>query len=123
MKSVSRIALGVALVLGGASVVATAPADAQKKKKGDAAPAASGITLTKEERAAMAPVQTAIQAKDWAAAQAGLPAAAAAATSPGGRYAIGRFQLEVGRADLAAGDQVVEALGLQCDVIGPEADL
>ena len=36
MKSVSRIALGVALVLGGASVVATAPADAQKKKKGEA---------------------------------------------------------------------------------------
>lgn len=97
MKSISRIALGVALVLGGASVVATAPADAQKKKKGEAAqPAASGITLTKEERAAMAPVQTAITAKDWATAQAGLPAAIAAATSPGGRYAIGRFQLEIG---------------------------
>jgi tetratricopeptide (TPR) repeat protein len=97
MKSVSRIALGVALVVGGASVVATAPADAQKKKKGDAAaPAASTITLTKEERAAMLPVQTAVTAKDWAAAQAALPAATAAATSPGGRYAIGRFQLEIG---------------------------
>lgn len=98
MKSVSRIALGVALVLGGASMVATAPADAQKKKKkGEAAaPAASTITLTKEERAAMAPVQTAVAAKDWATAQAALPAAAAAATSPGGRYAIGRFQLEIG---------------------------
>src|SRR3712207_7429161 len=34
MKSVSRIALGVALVLGSASMIATAPADAQKKKKG-----------------------------------------------------------------------------------------
>jgi tetratricopeptide (TPR) repeat protein len=97
MKSVSRIALGVALVLGGASVVATAPADAQKKKKGDAAaPAASGITLTKEERAALMPLQTAVTAKDWAGAQAALPAATAAATSPGGRYAIGRFQLEIG---------------------------
>jgi tetratricopeptide (TPR) repeat protein len=98
MKSVSRIALGVALVLGGASIVATAPADAQKKKKGEAAatPAASTIVLTKEERAAMAPVQTAITAKDWATAQAGLPGAVAAATSPGGRYAIGRFQVEIG---------------------------
>jgi tetratricopeptide (TPR) repeat protein len=97
MKSVSRIALGVALVLGGASVVATAPADAQKKKKGEAAqPANAGITLTKEERAALAPVQTAITAKDWATAQAGLTTAASAVTSPGGRYAIGRFQLEIG---------------------------
>lgn len=98
MKSVSRIALGVALVLGGASIVATAPADAQKKKKKAevAAPAASTIVLTKEERAAMAPIQTAVAAKDWATAQAQLPAATAAATSPGGRYAIGRFQLEIG---------------------------
>jgi hypothetical protein len=96
MKSVSRIALGVALVLGGASVVATSPADAQKKKKGEAAAAAQGPTLTKEERAALLPVQTAVTAKDWATAQAGLPAAIAAVTSPGGRYAIGRFQVEIG---------------------------
>ena len=110
MKSVSRIALGVALVLGGASVVATAPADAQKKKKGEAAaPAAPTITLTKEERAAMLPVQTAVAAKDWAAAQAARPAAAAAATSPGGRYAIGRFQLEIG---LGTNNTALQAQGL-----------
>ncbi|HYG46563.1 MAG TPA: hypothetical protein VD846_01345 [Allosphingosinicella sp.] len=96
MKSISRTALGFALTLAGASVVATAPADAQKRKKGDAAAAAQGPTLTKEERAALLPVQTAIAAKDWAAAQAALPAATAAATSPGGRYAIGRFQVEIG---------------------------
>jgi tetratricopeptide (TPR) repeat protein len=97
MKSVSRIAIGFALVLGGASVVATAPADAQKRKKGDAAQAApKGPSLTKEERAALLPVQTAITAKDWATAQAGLSGAAAAVTSPGGRYALGRFQLETG---------------------------
>lgn len=96
MKSVSRIALGVALVLGGASVVATAPAGAQKKKGGAAAANASKIDLTKEERAALLPVQTAVTAKDWAAAQAALPAASAAVTSPGGRYAVGRFQLEIG---------------------------
>lgn len=112
MKSVSRIALGVALVLGGASVVATAPADAQKKKKGEAAaaPAASTITLTKEERAAMAPVQTAIAAKDWATAQTALAAATPAATSPGGRYAIGRFQLEIG---LGTNNVALQAQGLE----------
>ena len=97
MKSVSRIALGVALVVGGASVVATAPADAQKKKKGEAAqPAAQGPALSKEERAALLPVQAAVTAKDWAGAQTALSAAAAAVTSPGGRYFVGRFQLEIG---------------------------
>lgn len=98
MKSVSRIALGFALVLGGASVVATAPADAQKKKKGEAAQpaAAQGPELSKAERAALLPVQTAVTAKDWPAAQAALPAAAAAATGPGGRYYVGRFKLEIG---------------------------
>jgi tetratricopeptide (TPR) repeat protein len=97
MKSVSRIALGVALVLGGASVVATAPAEAQKRKKGEAAAAQpAGPTLSKAERAALLPVQTAITAKDWATAQTALSAATGAVTSPGGRYAIGRFQLEIG---------------------------
>ncbi|HEX8239296.1 MAG TPA: hypothetical protein VF574_06105 [Allosphingosinicella sp.] len=95
MKSVSSLALAVALVLGGAIVVA-APADAKKKPEAAAQPAANTITLTKEERAAMQPVQAAITAKDWATAQAGMGAAAAAATSPGGRYAIGRFQVEIG---------------------------
>lgn len=110
MKSISRIALGVALVLGGASVVATAPADAQKKKKGEAAqPANAGITLTKEERAALAPVQTAITAKDWATAQAALTAAAPNVTSPGGRYAVGRFQLEIG---LGTNNTAMQGLGL-----------
>jgi len=94
MKSVSSLALAVALVLGGSMVVA-APADAKKKPEA-AQPAAKGPTLTKEERAALLPVQTAITAKDWAAAQAAMPAASAAVTSPGGRYAIGRFQLEIG---------------------------
>jgi tetratricopeptide (TPR) repeat protein len=108
MKSVSRIALGVTLALGGASVIATAPAEAKKKPEA-AQPAAATITLTKEERAVLAPVQTAITAKDWATAQAGMPAAIAAATSPGGRYAIGRFQLEIG---LGTNNTAMQAQGL-----------
>jgi tetratricopeptide (TPR) repeat protein len=108
MKSVSSLALAVALVLGGAVVVA-APAEAKKKPEA-AQPAQNSITLTKEERAAMAPVQTAITAKDWAAAQAGLPAAIAAATSPGGRYAIGRFQLEIG---LGTNNVAMQSQGLE----------
>jgi predicted Zn-dependent protease len=98
MKSVSRIALGVALALGSASMIATVPADAQRLKKSKAPeqPAQRNFNLSKEERAALLPVQTAITAKDWAAAQAGLPAAVAAAQGPDARYAVGRFQLEIG---------------------------
>jgi hypothetical protein len=90
MKSVSRIALGVALVLGGASVVATAPAEAQKKKKQQAQPAqpaARVLKLSKEERAALQPLQAAITAKDWATAAAALPAAQAAAQGADAKYA------------------------------------
>ena len=110
MKSVSSFALAAALVIGGAVLVA-APVEAKKKPEA-AQPAASTIVLTKEERTAMAPVQTAITAKDWAAAQAALPTAAAAATSPGGRYAIGRFQLEIGAAtnNVALQTQGLDAL-------------
>jgi tetratricopeptide (TPR) repeat protein len=124
MKSVSRIALGVALVLGTASVVAPAPADAQKKKKGEAAqPAQRSFNLSKEERAALLPVQNAITAKDWATAQAGLPAAIAVAQSPDGRYAIGRFQLEIG---LGTNNVALQSQGLENLIASgqvPAADL
>jgi tetratricopeptide (TPR) repeat protein len=120
MKSVSRLALGVALVLGGASVIATAPADAKKKPEAAAAqPAARTYNLSKEERAALLPVQTAITAKDWATAQAGMTAATAAVTSPGGRYAIGRFQLEIG---LGTNNAAMQAQGLENLIASGQVD-
>ena len=122
MKSISRTALAVALVLGGASMVA-APAEAQKKKKDAPAAVQSGIKLSKEERAAMLPVQTAITAKNWVAAKAALPAAVAAATSNDGRYAVSRFQLEigVGTNDIALQTQGID--GLIASGLVPAADL
>ncbi|MEA3065426.1 MAG: hypothetical protein QOJ27_1878, partial [Sphingomonadales bacterium] len=123
MKSVSTLALGVALVLGGASVVATAPAAAKKKPDAAAQPAQRSFNLSKEERAALLPVQTAVTAKDWAAAQAALPAAVAAAQSPDARYAIGRFQLEIG---LGTSNVAMQAQGLDNLVASgqvPAADL
>ncbi|HEX8261531.1 MAG TPA: tetratricopeptide repeat protein [Allosphingosinicella sp.] len=124
MKSVSRIALGVALLLGTAAVVGTAPAEAQKKKKGEAAqPAQRNFNLSKEERAALLPVQTAITAKDWATAQASLPAAVAAAQGPDARYAVGRFQLEIG---LGTNNVQMQAQGLDNLIASgqvPAADL
>jgi tetratricopeptide (TPR) repeat protein len=110
MKSNLAVRTRLALVLAGASVIAAMPAAAQNKKPGEAtATAAPTITLTKDERAAMLPVQTSILAKNWVAAQAALPAAAAAATSPGGRYAVGRFQLEIG---LGTNNVAMQAQGL-----------
>src|SRR5687767_7950277 len=98
MRSVSRMALGVTLLFGATAMFVAAPAGAQKKKKKEeaaaaAAAAANSFQGTKEERAALVPVQTAITAKDWAAAQAALPAAVAAAQSPDALYAIARFKL------------------------------
>jgi Tfp pilus assembly protein PilF len=97
IHNISRLALGAALALAGASVVATSPAFAKPAPAPAAAPAAGRkYNLTKEERAAMGPVQKAIIAKDWATAQAGLPAAQAAATSADGKYVIGQFKLQIG---------------------------
>jgi tetratricopeptide (TPR) repeat protein len=99
MKSVSSFALGVALALGGASVVATTPAFAKKDPPAPAAQPAAGTrtyNLTKEERAALAPAQKAIIAKDWATATTLLPAAQAAAQSPDAKYVVAQFALQIG---------------------------
>jgi tetratricopeptide (TPR) repeat protein len=52
--------------------------------------------LAPEERAALAPLQKAIDAKDWAAARAALPPALAAAKSKDARYVLGQFELQIG---------------------------
>ncbi len=92
---VSTLALAVSLALGVTGFLATAPADAQRergKQKADA-----GQQLSREEITALQPLQTAVTAQDWAAAAAAMPAAQAAATSPYGRFMVGRFQLQIGQ--------------------------
>lgn len=98
MKSVSRFALGVTLALAGASTLATSPAFAKEKEQPAAAAQPQGrkYNLSKEERAALAPAQKAILAKDWATATAALPAAQAAAQSADAKYVVGQFQLQIG---------------------------
>jgi tetratricopeptide (TPR) repeat protein len=108
MTSVSRIALGVTFALAGASLLPAAPASA-KPAAAPAAPAAPQqrkYNLSKEERAALAPVQKAIVAKDWATAAAALPAAQAAAQSADAKYAIGQFKLNIG---LGTNDERMQA--------------
>jgi Tfp pilus assembly protein PilF len=115
MKSVSRFALGVTLALAGASTLATSPAFAKPKEQPAAAaaqPQGRKYNLSKEERAALAPAQKAILAKDWATATAALPAAQAAAQSADAKYVVAQFQLQIGigTSNEALQAQAVDAL-------------
>jgi tetratricopeptide (TPR) repeat protein len=93
MKFVSRATLGVALALGGLSLAVGSPASAQKPAK---AAAPIDLKLSKEERAALAAVETALKANDAAATAAALAAAQPQIQSDGGRYAFGSMQVRLG---------------------------
>jgi len=119
MKLVSRFALAMALVVGGGAVALTAPADAKKKEE----PAKPTVQLSKEERAALLPLQTAIAAKDWAAAQAALPAAEAGATTGEAKRYLGYMLLQVG---LGVSDETMQARAVDTIIASgtvPAADL
>jgi tetratricopeptide (TPR) repeat protein len=107
--NVSKIALSVALVLGGGSLVAMEAAEAQRAgsqrqaqpkqeraQQQQAQPGQRQLTLSREERAALVPLQTALDAQDWAAATAALPAAQAAAQGADARYMFAALQLRLG---------------------------
>ena len=93
MKAISTFAVAVSLLAGGA-VLAT-PAVAQKKKAAAAAEAEPKLTLSKEERAALIPLQTALNANDFATAATLLPAAQAAAQGADARYILAGLQLKI----------------------------
>jgi tetratricopeptide (TPR) repeat protein len=94
----TRAALIAALITSGASLVAVAaPAAAQNAPaQGQAAQPEREYDLRRAERTALAPALTAIGASDWAAAQAALPAAQAAAESPDAKYLVGQIMLRIG---------------------------
>ncbi|MGS1017759.1 hypothetical protein [Allosphingosinicella humi] len=87
MNSVPRIALGLALALGGS--LAAAPIAAQTQ-------GGQVSALNKQERAALQALKTAIEAKDYVAAEGALPAAQSAAQSGYGRYLASALQLRLG---------------------------
>lgn len=91
---VSKLALGLALAAGFGMA---SPTLAQKNKKQDAAaqPAAWAPQLGKAFRNAAAPLQKAIQAKDYATATSLLPAAESAAQSPDEKFVLGQFRLQI----------------------------
>ena len=111
MNKASTLALGLSLALGGAATLATAPAFAQKAKKGQAAaPAARNFNISKAARAALAPAETALAANNFAGAQAALAGAGAALTTPDDRYVAATMLLRVG---LGLNDTTVQRQALE----------
>lgn len=91
MKLVSTLALAASLALGAG--LSAAPAIAQEAQ---AAAPARQYDLSKEGRAALIPLEAAVNAKDSAAYAAALPAAQAAAKTADDRYVIAQLQLRRG---------------------------
>ncbi len=54
------------------------------------------VRLSREEAAAIRPLQQAVQASNWEAATAALPAAQAAAQQPAARFEVARLQFQIG---------------------------
>ena len=102
----SRIAFGAALALSGYSAIVTSPVSAQAPVVGQP------TRLTKEERATLSALVSAVQAQNWVAASAALPAAQAVASSDYVRYLIANqmFAIAAGRNDPALQSTAVEAL-------------
>ena len=115
MKLVSSLALAAALLSAGFATPAFA------KEKPAATPASPLNDLSKEFRIPAAAVQKALQAKDYAAASAALPAAEAAATKPGDKYYAGlfRYQVSVAMKDDKGATAGVQAM-LMSGVAPPE---
>jgi tetratricopeptide (TPR) repeat protein len=86
MRSVSTVALGVALLL---SAAATAPAATQRRQ----IPVSE---FSKEERAALLALQTAVETRNYPAAAAALATAQARARTGQSRYLASAWQLRLG---------------------------
>jgi hypothetical protein len=89
MRSVSGTAMLLALGLGGATFPA-APAAAQP-------PALASLHLPREERTALAALQSALASRDYGAAATALSAAQAAVHSDEGRYYLATLQFQYAR--------------------------
>lgn len=96
MKTLSTLALAVALAAGG-GVVLTQPATAAKKEE-----AKSGLKLSPEFLKAAKPAQDAVAAKNWAAAEPLVAVAEAAAKNDDEKYVAASFRFDVTRGKIYA---------------------
>ena len=93
MKLVSKTALGLALAVGSVTMMAAVPAQAQKKEKPAKAPS---LKLSKEFREAMAPVDAALKAGDFAKVVSLTDQVEATATTPDEKYTLNQYRLNAG---------------------------
>lgn len=92
MKLVSKTVLGLAIALGSVSMMAAVPAQAQKEKKAKA----PSLKLSKEFREAMAPVDAAHKAGNFAQVLTALDAAEGTATTPDEKFTLNQYRLDAG---------------------------
>lgn len=106
---VSKLALVLALAAG---VGMTGPAIAKEKPAAAAQAGGWSPQLGKAFRNAAAPLQKAIQAKDYATAQSLLPAAESAAQAPDEKFVLGQFKLQIatGANDQAGQQKAVDEM-------------
>ncbi len=110
MRSAIRTASVAVLLLGGA--VVAAQRGAAQQPLSPAQPSVRQLALSKEERAALAPLQAAVAARDWAVAATALPAALAGARGTDARYIVARLQLQMAldTQNIALQSQAIDAL-------------
>ncbi|MBX3561898.1 MAG: hypothetical protein KF780_08795 [Sphingomonas sp.] len=126
----TTIAVAAALVAAGAFVQFSADAqglkmrDREKQERGKAQGQPRLPNTTRAENEAILPLYQAVQAQDWTAARAAVPAAQAGAESPANRYLVGQLMLNTGRGaedarlQAQAVDQMVASGGAPAEQIG-----
>ena len=113
MTFVSKFTMAAVLALGGPALLAT-PALAQKK---DAAEAAAP-QLSKAEREALLPLQTAYDAGDFATAKTAAAAAAPVATGVDAKHFVAQYQYQIG---LKTEDYKLQADALEALIASPKS--
>lgn len=119
MASVPRLALGVLLSLGASSLL---PATGVWAQRGKSAPV-QGPVFTQQEYAALAALETALNARNYTAAGAALGTAQSAVRGADGRYHLAGLQLRLGRETNNAAMQASAIEALIASGRMPAADL
>jgi hypothetical protein len=119
MKFGSTVSLALLLAIGASGVLATGPALAAKEKAAEA----PKFNLSKEFRAAVAPVQADVKAGKAADAKGKMDAADLVAKSPDEKYVAAAVRLELAGALKDTAMQAVAVNGMLASGAAPAADL
>ncbi len=113
MKFVSKFTMAAVLALGGPALVTAVPAIAQKK--GEAAQ--PELQLSKAERDALAPLQTAFDTANYPAALQAANAARNVVTGPDAKHFLAQYLYQIG---VKSNDYKVQAEGLELLAASPK---